>query len=285
MAANQDINSWIRQQVNASEILSPEEEIRLVTGWQTGKDTASRNALVEAHQKLVAAMASKFANSGADFSDLFNEGIIALISAADRFDPSRQNRFSTYAAWWILSQLQEAVHRDIYSVKIGRSRSEKKALRLLGTARQYLDPSLDPTIIERIAELSGADVETIERIDGAIASRSVSLNCKIGPDGQDGAEVGDMIECTTARDLGAEARLLNGNQKEILSQVMCCLKDPRAAKIIRERWLDTDEKSLKDIGADLDISAERVRQIERDALREIREALIGRGYQPSMIIG
>jgi RNA polymerase sigma-32 factor len=288
MSATQEIANHIRSQVNDSVILTKEDEIELVRRWQEDKDEDARNALITAHNRLIAGWATRFSSSGADFADLFNEGVIALISAADRFDPEKKNRFSSYAVWWILSGMQEAVHRDIYAVKIGRSRTEKKALRLLGTARQYLGSSLDPGIIQTISEFSGAGKDVIERIDGAIASRSISLNSTIGSDGDDGAEIGDYIECPTSRDMGAEEAVLNTNQRRILLDALSNLRDPRAAKILQERWLmvtpSKPEKSLQEIGADLSISAERVRQIERDAIVETREYLKSRGFDITTLL-
>jgi RNA polymerase sigma-32 factor len=289
MSVRQDINSYIRSQVNESTILSKEEEIDLVLRWQRDRDEDARNALVRAHSRLIAGWASRFCSSGAEFSDLFNEGVLSLICAADKFDPEKKNRFSSYAVWWILSGMQEAVHRDIYAVKIGRSRNEKKALRLLGTARQYFGSSLGPETIEKISEFSGATKESIERIDGAIASRSISLNSTIGSDSEDGVEIGDMVECPSARDNGAEDHVLNNNQQGIILEVLSRLRDPRAGKIIHERWLleseNKEERSLQQIGADLNISAERVRQIERDAMQEIKEMLEAQGYDISLLIG
>ncbi len=269
-----DIDIWIRQQVSASEIITKEKETELVNAWIKNKDFKARDELVMAHQKLVAGMATRFASSGASFSDLFNEGIAALIAAADKFDPDKNCRFSTYSAWWILSQLQEAVHRDIYTVKIGRSRNEKKILRLLGTARNIIGPNLDSSIINTIAEFADTDVETIEQIDGAMASRSVSLNSRVGGEGEEGAEVGDMIEDTSARDFGAEASILNRNQRDLLEGYFTRLKDPRAPSILRDRWLSEEDKSLIEIGAQFGVSAERIRQIERDALEQLRNILV-----------
>ncbi len=268
-----DIDIFIRQQVGRSNIISKEKEMELLAGWLDRGDVNCRNELVMAHQKLIASMATRFASSGANFSDLFHEGVAALIAAADRFDRTKECRFSTYAAWWVLSQLQEAVHRDIYTVKIGRSRNEKKVLRLLGTARNILGPNLDSTVIETIADFAETDAETIEQIDGAMASRSVSLNAHIGSDAEDGAEVGDMVEDESVRDFGAEAAVFNQNQKRLLEGLFERLSDPRAAEIIRDRWLREEDKSLKEIGAHFGVSAERIRQIERDALREINRML------------
>ena len=268
-----DIDVWIRQQVSASEIITKEHENRLVSAWLNDKDIRARDELVLAHQKLIAGMATRFSSSGASFSDLFNEGIAALIAAADRFDPDKGCRFATYGAWWVLSQLQEAVHRDIYTVKIGRSRNEKKILRLLGTARNIIGPNLDSSIMDTIAEFADTDIETIEQIDGAMASRAVSLNSRVGGEGEEGAEVGDMIEDTNARDTGAEAVILNRNQRQLLESYFSRLKDPRAPSILRDRWLSEEEKSLIEIGEQFGVSAERIRQIERDALAQLRGIL------------
>lgn len=270
---NDDIDIWIRRQVSDSEIITRDREIELLNAWLDHGNREARDELVLAHRKLIAGMATRFASSGASFADLFNEGIAALIAAADRFDRTRDCRFSTYGAWWVLSKLQEAVHRDIYSVKIGRSRSEKKILRLLGVARNIFGPNLDSSVIAEIAEFSGTDIDTIEQIDGAMASRSVSLNAQIGLDSDDGAEVGDMIEDEGVRDFGAEALVLNNNQRKILDQLFMRLNDRRAPEILRARWLSGEDRPLKDIGDQFGVSAERIRQIERDALRQLRVML------------
>lgn len=270
---NGDIDNWIRRQVSNSEILTKEREEELLDAWLDRGEIAARDELVLAHQKLIAGMATRFSSSGASFSDLFNEGIAALIWAADRFDRSKECRFSTYGAWWVFSKLQEAVHRDIYTVKIGRSRNEKKILRLLGTARNILGPNLDSGVISQIAEFAEADVETIEQIDGAMASRSVSLNSHVGSDSEDGAEVGDMIEDESAREHGAEAAILNSDQRQLIESLFQRLSDPRAPEILRNRWLSEQDVSLKEIGAKFNVSAERIRQIERDALRQLRTLL------------
>ena len=277
MNASSDINSLMRRAIGATRILTEEEETELVDRWCIHKDINARNELMEAHGKLVASMASKFQNSGAEFSDLVNEGYIALAQAADRFDSSRKNRFSTYAAWWIFSALQDAVHRDIYSVKIGRSRPEKKALRLLGTARQYLGSNLDGEAFERIAEISGCPIDVVRRVDGAISSRAISLNATVGQE-SGGGEMGDFIEDEQARDHSAEHRIQTTHQRYVLEDALSKLQDARAAKILRERFLREEERPLKDIASDLGISSERVRQIERDALVELKATLQKTGH-------
>jgi RNA polymerase sigma factor (sigma-70 family) len=284
MSATSDINSVMRRTINAVRILTEKEESELVRRWFDEKDFNARNELVHAHGKLVASMATKFQNSGAEFADLVHEGCLALIAAAERFDPSRKNRFSTYAAWWILSALQDAVHRDIYTVKIGRSRPEKKALRLLGTARQYLGAQLDGEAFERIAELSGCPVDVVRRVDGAISSRAISLNASVGMDGE-GSEMGDFIEDENARDASAEAQLQRQHQRRLLEEALSHLKDARGAKILRERFLDDEERPLKEIAADLSISSERVRQIERDALLELKAVLKKNGHSIDALFG
>jgi RNA polymerase sigma-32 factor len=273
-----DINTYMRRLINETPLLTEAEEIDLVQRWCNNKDYAARNRLVQAHGRLVANMVKRFVNSGAEFADLLNEGYIALTQAADRFDLSRNNRFSTYAAWWVLSGLQDAVHRDIYTVKIGRSRPEKKALRLLGTARQYLGPNLDASVFETISDISGCAIETVRRVDGAISSRSISMNASLSQEG-DGGEMGDTIEDQNAAEHGAEAQMMMIGQRRILNEALSELSDARAAKILRERYLVVEERSLRDIGEDLEISSERVRQIEKDAITELQSILSKKGFE------
>lgn len=268
-----DMDTWIRQQVSQSTILTKEREKELLDAWHERQEYWARDELILAHRKLVAGMATHFSSSGATFADLFNEGMIALMSAVNRFDRSKDNRFNTYAAWWIMSQLQDAVHRDIYTVKIGRSRNEKKVLRFLGTARNILGPNLDGEIMDDIAADAKTSREIVEKIDGAMSSRSVSLNAHVGSDSEDGAEVGDMMEDTSEEYLGAEAATLARNQRELLEKLFERLSDPRAPKILRDRWLNEEEKSLRDIGQEHGVSAERIRQIESAAIRELRAYL------------
>ena len=279
-----DINQYMRKSINEVPFLTKEEELHLVDLWVNKKDIDARNKLITAHGRLVATMANRFVNSGAEFSDLLNEGYIALAQAANRFDASRGNRFSTYAAWWILSGLQDAVHRDIYTVKIGRSRSEKKALRLLGAARQYLGANLDPEVFDTISDISGCPVDTVRKVDGAISSRSISMNSSVSQE-DESSEMGDMMEDEKATETGAEANMMMLGQRQVLEEVMSELSDARAAKILRERYLVVDERSLRDIAKDLGISSERVRQIEKDAIVELKSIMEKRDFKLDNLLG
>ena len=285
MASHQtDINTLIRHQVGAAEILTHEEEIELVRRFKENEDMDARNAIVKAHSKLVAGWASRFSHSGVEFSDLFNDGVIALFFAANKFDPSMGNRFSTYANWWILSAMQDTVLRNTYSVKVGRSRSEKKAIRLLITAKQIQEGPLPDSVFEQIAELAETTVATVKRIDGVLISKSMSLNMKMGQDNESN-EIGDMIECPESQERGTEHHVQSGQQRNIIEWALAQLKDQRAAKIIRDRRLNEEQIPLKDIGKTLNISSERVRQIERDALMELREILEQEGHDITNLLG
>ena len=269
-----DINTVIRRIISDTEILTPEQEADLVDRWCNKGELKARNELVLAHGKLVASMASQFANRGIDFSDLVNEGFFALSIAANKFDLGRKNRFSTYASWWVFSRMQEAVQGQLYNVKIGRTRHERKALNLLATARQILGPNIDPNTYADIAEISKCPVEMVRRIDAAISSKSMSLNATVSQDNNSG-EMGDFIEDEDKRD-HAQISIQTRGQRNVLEDALSKLKDSRAAKILRDRYLnthDSGERALKDIALDLDISSERVRQIERDALIDLKNIL------------
>lgn len=265
-----DIDSHIRHMVSQAEIISEEQETRLVRAWQEKGDLKARNDLIKAHYKLVAGMATSCTKTGAPFSDLFNEGAAALAQAADKFDPEMQSRFSTFASWLVLSRLQDAIHVSIYNVKIGRTHTEKTVLRLLGTARNIMGAQLDPQVIEEIAEMAGCDPKVVERLDAAVGSRGLSLNNKVGGDGDEGVELGDQIEDVDNEMTSPHTLLLTRDQRALLEKAFSELKDPRAAEILRIRWLSEKEMTFREIGEKFGVGAERIRQIERAAFAQLR---------------
>ena len=271
-----NIDHKIHLMVAKAKILSSEEEAVLLELWLDKKDMKARDALLHSHMKLVASMAAKFAKSGDHFADLFNEGYEAMISAADKFNREKKCRFSTYASWWIFSKLQDAVHRNIYSVKIGRSHDEKRILRHLHVAKELFGPALNQSIIQAIAEFADVEPEFVSRVNGAVASRSQSLNSTIGTSETSGtSEVGDTVEDLSATQYGAEFSILTQNQRKLLEKYFRRLTDKRAPQILRDRWLsDNGEvKSLTDISEMHQVSKERIRQIEREALQQIRQMM------------
>ena len=271
------VEEWIRMQVCNSAMISLEREIELATSWQTDGDIKARNQLVLSHQRLIGKMASRFSGTGVEFSDLFNEGILGLISAADKFDMSRGCRFSTYASWWALSRMQELIHQSVFAVKVGNTRRERKAIRLLKQVGTLKGSDGADAIMKYAAGSSDASLVTLERIRGAVASRFLSLDMPVKSDvGEECMlTLGEIIEDSRSASKFPEDRVLGRDRRKLLEKCISLLADERSRQIVRARWLSAETPSYDQIGGDIGLSGERIRQIEKKALVELRKTLEG----------
>ena len=273
---NQSLDGALRSLVSDSKILSAQEEKELIDRWLDHGDIEARHQLLESHSKLIASFASKFASSGMSINDLYIDGYEAMIKAADKFDRTKNARFSTYATWWIFNQLQSTVHQNIHSTKIGRSKKEKKILSHLQTAKNIFGPSLSHTILQAIADFSNTDIKIVTRICAAVDSKSNSLNTPVNtPKGSSNQEFGDTLEDQYATSNGAEAMIMNSNQKKLIDHYFAKLTDIRAAEILRDRYFPPSgtPTPFDTIKLKHGVSKERIRQIERTALREIKQMM------------
>lgn len=257
-------------------LLEREHELDLARRWKDRHDEKALHELVNAHGRLVVAIAAKFKNYGLPMGDLIQEGNLGLMEAAARFDPARENRFSTYATWWIKAQIQDFVLRNWSIVRTGTTAAQKSLFfnlrrmraKIAGqSARDYLDDeSVDE--IARELEVSGKEVRDMEaRLHGGDSS----LNSPIGETGED--EWQDMLADTapTPEDIVAEK-----NDSDVRARwIRCALNalPSRERTIIRKRQMVGKSDTLEDIGRHLGISKERVRQLEQRATERLKASL------------
>jgi RNA polymerase sigma-32 factor len=272
----------MRDQAMETPILERERELMLARAWKESADMKSRDELVNAHRKLVMGMARRFERGGVQLADLMNEGMLALMVACDKFNPDSGYRFATYAQWWVLTFLQEAVQRDASPVRIGKTRMEKAVFRALTRARRRFGPDLGDDVKEVIAASFGIRFDEVSNIDAATGLRTLSLNQTVTGD-EDGIEFIDtLVDETQGVEKAMESTLTRAQIREI-GEVMVGL-GARETTVIRERFLSDDPKTLRELAEQLDISAERVRQIERETLSNLRRLLEDRGLRKEDII-
>ncbi|SFQ18313.1 sigma-70 family RNA polymerase sigma factor [Tranquillimonas alkanivorans] len=271
----------IRNQTKDS-ILSYEEERALVEAYANDGDAAARQKLITSHRPLAVSLAQKMSANGTEFEDLFQEAICGLAIAIDRFNPDHKTRFSAYAAWWMMEQMRGHISRSYHSVRIGRSHREKKTYTLLVTAYKIIGADLDDAVLAKIAEEAKATPEEVNRVYQVMLSRGASLNKPVAVD--EGAS--EMVEFLVDEDAPpVDAGLVTEEQGSVLEDALEELRDPRAADIVRARNLTLDPETPKSLGKKMGLSPERVRQIERHALVELRRVLAGRGFTPDMLLG
>jgi len=256
-------------------MLEREYEVQLARRWREDEDADALHEIIEAHIRLVVRIASKFKGYGLPIGDLIQEGNRGLLEAANRFDPDRNVRYSTYATWWILAAMQEYIVRNSSIVRIGTTPAQKSLFFNLRKLRAKLTDNLAARMTEEERELIASELRVplaaVERMESHFSRPDQSLNATVGESDSNEfvdllsddsptpeAIVGDLIDSETRSKWIADAM-------EHLTQ--------REREVITHRFLKEDKITLAVIGETFGVTKERIRQIEGKALSKLRDAL------------
>jgi RNA polymerase sigma-32 factor len=253
--------SAYRTQLSGRTTLSPEAEHDLAIRFRAGDQDAGRR-LIEACLPFVMTVALEYRRWGLPLEDIIQEGNIGLLKAAERFDPERGCRLATYAAYWIRAEIREHVARGYRIVRLGSSKSERRALRIYRKTHEK-----DP---DALAALSGLTPERATELLPLLMARDVSLERSPTEDGR--APVDKLAD--EGRSPEDEACLADERQQlhAALLRVVAELS-PRERRIVRQRWLTDEPKTLEQLGVVFGVSKERVRQLEERAKKRMRARL------------
>jgi RNA polymerase sigma-32 factor len=264
---------FIRRAMRAP-MLSADHEQDLAVRWRQGGDDAALHELTEAYMRLVIAMAGRFRVYGLPMSDLVQEGAVGLMQAAERFEPARAVRFSTYAGWWIRAAMQDYVMRNWSIVRTAPTAAGKSLffnLRRLKARLGSLDGALTPEQIQSIATDLGVETADVESIAMRLAAGDRSLSAPIGEDAAESWQ--DLIpDEADSPEQQVSDRLDGAVREQVLSRALKTLA-PRERAIIRARRLTDEPATLETLGAEMGVSKERIRQIEQQALTRLRQAI------------
>lgn len=263
-----------------AELLDAETEAQLAYAWRDQRDEEALHRLITAYMRLAISMASKFKRYGAPMNDLIQEANLGLMKAAEKFDPDRGVRFSTYAVWWIKASVQDYVMRNWSMVRTG-STSAQKALffnmrrvqaqieREAAAAGEELDSH---QLKQRIAIEIGVSENDVETMQGRLSGSDFSLNATQSSE-DEGREWIDTIEDTGEQaDAAVEHAHDTEQLREWLLNAMSALND-RERYIVQERKLKDDSRTLESLGEELGLSKERIRQLEAAAFQKMRKNL------------
>lgn len=272
----------IRESMNAP-LLTRERELDLARRWRNDGDEVALHELVTSYMRLVVSTASRFKNYGLPLGDLVQEGVVGLMQAAARFEPEREVRFSTYAAWWIRSAMQDYILRNWSVVRTGTTAAQKSLFFNLRRLRAKIDDGrgrdLDDEGRAYIAEALDVSVRDVEAMEMRLMSGDQSLNASISMQGEDVWQDFLADERPNPEQI-VEERHDSRRRSQWLASSLEELSE-REQTIIRERRLRDDGRTLEELGVRLGISKERVRQIEHRALMKLRSALLRRVEDPA----
>lgn len=280
MALDARPDQTLPRRAMAAEMLDAETEFRLARAWRDDRDEAALHRLITAYMRLAISMAGKFRRYGAPMNDLIQEASIGLMKAAEKFDPDREIRFSTYAVWWIRASIQDYVMRNWSMVRTGSTSSQKSLFfnmrrvqaRLEREAAGRGEPLDKHQLQQMIATEVGVSMKDVEMMDGRLSGSDFSLNATQSSD-EDGREWIDTLEDDGPTSSEAVQHARDTAQlRNWLVDAMGTLND-RERFIIRERKLRDDARTLDSLGKELGLSKERIRQLEAAALGKMRRAL------------
>ncbi|SER81458.1 RNA polymerase, sigma 32 subunit, RpoH [Tranquillimonas rosea] len=280
MALDGFTDQTLSRRAMQAELLDAETELELAYAWRDHRDEQALHRLVTAYMRLAISMAAKFRRYGAPMNDLIQEAGLGLMKAAEKFDPDRGVRFSTYAVWWIKASIQDYVMRNWSMVRTGSTSSQKSLFFNMRRVQARLEreaaargEKMDRHQLRELISVEvGVPIHDVEMMEGRLAGSDYSLNATQSAE-DEGREWIDALE-----DEGQQAAESVAHDKDMgtlrtwLVSAMSQLND-REQFIVRERKLRDDPRTLESLGSELGLSKERVRQLEAAAFTKMRRSL------------
>lgn len=268
-----------------AELLDAETELKLAYAWRDDRDEKALHRLITAYMRLAISMAAKFKRYGAPMNDLIQEASLGLMKAADKFDPDRGVRFSTYAVWWIKASIQDYVMRNWSMVRTGSTSSQKTLFFNMRRVQARLEREAEARgerldrhqLRQLIATEVGVSLADVEMMEGRLSGSDYSLNATQSTD-EDGREWIEALEDDAPQ--AAETVEQQHDHETLrcwLTEALNGLNE-RERFIVRQRKLVEQPRTLESLGNELGLSKERVRQLEAAAFGKMRKALETRGH-------
>jgi RNA polymerase sigma-32 factor len=264
-----DLSAYIAS-VNSIAVLTPEQELELAKQYYYEDNVDAARQLVLAHLRFVVHMAKTYSGYGLSQADLIQEGNVGLMKAVKRFNPEVGVRLVSFAVHWIKAEMHEYILRNWRIVKIATTKAQRKLFFNLRSSKKRLG-WLNNDEAEALAQDLGVDAAVVRQMEGRMSNYDASFDGDLDADD-------DTAYRAPAYYLEDQSSDLAGNIEDAeweevtntnLQQAMADL-DERSKDILNARWLSDDKSTLHDLADKYGISAERVRQLEKNAMNKIK---------------
>lgn len=268
LSPGSNLNAYM-QVVNTFGILSPEEEKRLAEDLYYRGDVDAARQLVLAHLRFVVHIAKSYTGYGLSQADLIQEGNVGLMKAVKRFNPEKGVRLVSFAVHWIKAEMHEFILRNWRIVKVATTKAQRKLFFNLRGAKKRLS-WLTNDEAQAIAADLNVDVKHVQEMEGRLSAYDAAFD--VGADDDDDAY---QAPANYLEDRRYDPASLSeqddwyDNSVNNLEAAMAAL-DERSRDILQRRWLNDDKETLHDLAAKYDVSAERIRQLEKNAMKKVK---------------
>lgn len=273
LSPGRNVDAYV-QTVSAIPILSAEEERELAERLHYQSDLEAARQLVMSHLRFVVHIARSYSGYGLPLGDLIQEGNVGLMKAVKRFDPTMGVRLVSFAVHWIKAEMHEFILRNWRIVKIATTKAQRKLFFNLRSQKKRLSWMTNEEVAA-VAEDLGVDAKVVRQMEGRLASTDTAFDAPANED-EDSTYLSPSAyledhSADPALQL-EEANWEENSQRRLLSAMDAL--DERSRNILARRWLAEEKATLHELAAEYNVSAERIRQLEKNAMKKIRGAML-----------
>ena len=272
LAPGANLNAYV-QAVSCFSILTVEQEQQLANDLYFNGNLDAARKLVMAHLRFVVHIARSYNGYGLPLGDLVQEGNVGLMKAVKRFNPEKGVRLVSFAVHWIKAEIHEFILRNWRIVKIATTKAQRKLFFNLRSAKKRL-AWLSNDEAAAVAQDLGVDIKQVREMEGRLASYDAGFDA--GEDEDDDAYVAPAHYLEDNRyDPAARLEESNWEESNVTGLESAMLKlDDRSRTILQRRWLNDDKATLHDLAAEYGISADRIRQLEKNAMNKVKTMML-----------
>ena len=273
MAPGANLSAYI-QAVGGIAVLSAERERELAERLYYDECVDSARELVLAHLRFVVHIARSYSGYGLAEADLIQEGNVGLMKAVKRFDPNKGVRLVSFAVHWIKAEMHEYILRNWRIVKVATTKAQRKLFFNLRSQKKSLG-WLSAEETRAIAADLGVDESEVTRMEGRLSGRDVAFDAPVDSDDEESWQAPQYFLTDGQMDPGqlVEAEDFAEDSVAKLQMALADLDD-RSRDILERRWLLDDKSTLHELAEEYQVSAERIRQLEANALKKMRTAIV-----------